>query len=136
MLFLRTDLYAVLVTGLGCVNLTRVSRLRMARHYRRLTAHEERELTAASPRDLAAARWYGWVQLGGAAIAVFYFVVFFAPAILHMIRWIGIGLVRSPADSLGFWEILLSGCVALLPVLIPPVIYLRERRSHRPGRPR
>src|SRR5579875_2126614 len=66
--FLRTDIYAVLITGLGCVNLTRISRLRLARAYRRLTAAEEREYAHASPRDRDTSRWYCWVQLGGAVI--------------------------------------------------------------------
>ena len=51
--FPRTDVYAVLAVGLGCLNLTRISRLRMARRYRRLTPAESAELAAAGPRDLA-----------------------------------------------------------------------------------
>ena len=47
--FLRTDVYAVLITGLGYLNLTRVSRLQMARRYRRLLESEERELASADP---------------------------------------------------------------------------------------
>jgi putative peptide zinc metalloprotease protein len=132
--FLRTDLYAVLITGLGYINLTRVSQLRMARRYRRLTKAEERELASADPRDLAASRWYGWVQAAGAALAAFYFAAFFAPAIVQVVRWVITGLASSPAASLHFWETLASGCVAVVPVIIPPVIYLRERRrrSRRP----
>ncbi len=126
--FLRTDLYAVLITGLGYINLTRVSRLRMARRYRRLTAAEERELAAADPRDLAASRWYGWVQAAGAALVAFYFAAFFAPAIVQVVRWVVTGLAGSPAASPHFWETLVSGCVAVIPAAVPPVIYLRQRR--------
>jgi putative peptide zinc metalloprotease protein len=126
--FLRTDLYAVLITGLGYINLTRVSGLTMARRYRRLTATEERELAAADPRDIAASRWYGWVQVAGAALAAFYFAVFFAPAVIQLVRWVVTGLVTSPAASLHFWETLVSGCVAVVPVVVPLVIYVRERR--------
>jgi putative peptide zinc metalloprotease protein len=132
--FLRTDLYAVLITGMGYINLTRVSRLRTARRYRRLNAAEDRELAAADPRDLAASRWYGWVQVAGAALIAFYFAVFFAPAIVHTVRWVATGLASSPAVGVHFWVILISGCVAVTPVVIPLVIYVRERRR-RPPRP-
>jgi putative peptide zinc metalloprotease protein len=57
-IFLRTDIYAVLATGLGCLNLTEISRLWMARRYRKLSPEEAAGLAAASPRDLTAARWY------------------------------------------------------------------------------
>jgi putative peptide zinc metalloprotease protein len=134
MVFMRTDLYAVLITGLGYINLTRVSRLTVARHYRRLTAAEQHELAVADRRDLAASRWYGWVQVAGAALAAFYFAAFFAPAIVHIVRWVVTGLVSSPPASVHFWEVLVSGCVAVVPVVIPPVIYVRERRR-RPRRP-
>jgi hypothetical protein len=127
-LFLRTDLYGVLITLLGCRNLSRISRLQMTRRYRPLSAAEERELTAADPRDKAVGRWYGWVQVGGVAVAAFYFVAFFAPETIQMIRWIVAGLTSSAPVTLRFWVVLASGCVAFVPVVVPPVTYLRDRR--------
>jgi putative peptide zinc metalloprotease protein len=131
--FLRTDLYGVLVTGLGCRNLSSISRLRMARLYRRLTSIEEQELGMANPRDMAVARWYSWIQLGGAAVAIFYFVLFFAPAVVHMMRWVASGLTRSSPGALSFWVVLASGCIECALVLIPSITYLRDRlrRSRR-----
>lgn len=131
--FLRTDLYAVLITGLGYLNLTRVSRLRMASRYRQLTQAEQRELAVADPRDMAAARWYAWVQVAGAALAAFYFVALFAPAAVQLVRWVVTGLTGSPATSIRFWEVLVSGCVAALPVVVPPLTYLRDRRRSQPA---
>jgi putative peptide zinc metalloprotease protein len=127
-LFLRTDLYAVLITGLGCLNLTKVSQLRMARRYRRLSASEEQELESAGPRDKAAARWYGWVQLGGLLVALFYFAAYFVPATVHTVRWLADGLAASSAGKIRFWEFAGAGCVIMLPVIIPPYTYLRDRR--------
>jgi hypothetical protein len=128
--FLRTDLYAVLVTGLGCLSLTRTSKLRMARRYRRLSRAEEQELAAAGPQDMAAARWYGWIQVGGAAIAAFYFIAFFTPAVVSMVHWVITGLAKTPPTTPAFWDFLVSGLIALAPVTIPPIIYLHERRAH------
>ncbi len=129
--FLRTDVYAVLAVGLGCLNLTRVSRLRMARRYRRLTDPERGELASASPRDLAAARWYGWIQAAGLVLVAYYFVVFFAPLIISIARWIATGLYHDSPATLGFWEVLVSGCVALVPPVTALATYLRDHRGRR-----
>jgi putative peptide zinc metalloprotease protein len=135
-LFLRTDLYAVLITSLGCLNLTRISRLRMARRYRRLSPAEEHELQSADPRDLAAARWYGWVQLAGLLVALFYFAAYFAPATIHLLSWLGGGLARSSPGTTRFWEYAGDGCVVLVPIIIPPYTYLRDRRRRLRGQRR
>jgi putative peptide zinc metalloprotease protein len=127
-LFLRTDLYAVLITSLGCLNLTRISRLRMARRYRHLSAAEEQELESADPRDQAAARWYGWVQLGGMLVALFYFTVYFVPATVHTLSWLTAGFAGSSPGSRRFWEYAGASCVLAAPVIIPPYTYLRDRR--------
>jgi putative peptide zinc metalloprotease protein len=134
--FLRTDIYAVLITGLGCVNLTRISRLRMARAYRRLTAAEEREFAVASRRDRDISRWYCWVQLGGALIAAWNFAVFFLPSLLHTLRWIGAGLTRYPPATAEFWYVVGSSVVAFILVAVPPFTYScdRVRRARRPQR--
>jgi putative peptide zinc metalloprotease protein len=128
LVFLRTDIYAVLVIGIGCLNLTRISKLLMARRYRALTADEAAELDSASPRDLAAARWYGWVQAGGVAVVCAYFVGFFVPLLALVVRWVFDGISRNPVSAAGFWETLASGLVALTPAVLPPVTYMRDRR--------
>ena len=127
-LFLRTDLYAVLITRLGCLNLTRISRLRMARRYRRLSPAEEHELQSADPRDQAAARWYGWVQLSGLLVALFYFAAYFVPATIHLLSWLVAGLAASSPATSRFWECAGAGCVLLAPAIIPPYTYLRDRQ--------
>jgi len=119
----------VLATGLGCLNLTRISRLRMARRYRRLSSAEAAELSAASPRDLTAARWYGWVQAGGLAAVTFYFFAFVAPFTISIVRWVIDGLARDSAATFGFWEVLASGAVILVPAAWPLFSYLRDRRG-------
>jgi putative peptide zinc metalloprotease protein len=127
-IFLRTDIYAVLATGLGCLNLTEISRLWMARRYRKLSPAEAAELAAASPRDLTAARWYSWVQAAGLVAVTFYFFAFVVPFTISVARWVVDGLTRYPAATLGFWEVLVSGVVILVPAAIPLLSYLRNRR--------
>lgn len=131
--FLRTDLYAVFAVCLGCRDLTRISRLTMTGWYRRRTPAEDGELAAADPRDRAVARWYVWVQFGGGALAVYYFVAFLMPAIAFSARAIVIGLTEPSPAAAHFWVMLVSGCFALLPIAFPPISYLRERRKRLPG---
>lgn len=50
-IFLRTDIYAVLVIGLGCLNMTKISQLQIASRYRRLNSAEVDELATASKQD-------------------------------------------------------------------------------------
>jgi hypothetical protein len=101
----------------------------MARRYRTLSAAEQREFDSASEADLRASRWYGWVQIAGAAIAAAYFVLFLAPATLHIVRWVAAGMSRSAPTGAEYWYVLISGCVAVIPVAIPLLLYIRERRT-------
>ncbi len=125
--FMRTDLYAVLVTGLGCQNLTRVSRLRAASRYRRLTAAESAELAGASQADLSTARWYWLVQAAGLAIVVASFFRYLLPFAVYIIRWTGKGLTANSPASLAFWQVAVCGCVILVPLALPLAGALTQR---------
>lgn len=129
--FLRTDVYAVLAIALGCLNLTRISRLRMARHYRKLTDTEAAELRTATPNDIRASRWYAWIQAAGLVAVVFYFFKYFIPLVTSIVRWVVLGLTRNPDSSAGFWEVLVCGIIALIPPVTPTVMYFRGRFRRR-----
>jgi putative peptide zinc metalloprotease protein len=129
--FMRTDLYGVMVVGLDCLNLSRISRLQMASRFRRLTPDEASELNDASARDRAASRWYSCVQAAGLLIVIVYGVRFGLPVTIYLLRWTTEGLSQHSADTLRFWEVLGSAIVLLGPELIPPVSYLRDRRRRR-----
>jgi hypothetical protein len=125
--FMRTDLYAVLVTGLGCQNLTRVSRLRAASRYRALTPAESAELASASQADLSAARWYWLVQAAGFAIVLAGFFRYLLPFAVYVIRWTATGLTANPPASLAFWQVAISGCIILVPLALPLATAVTER---------
>ena len=65
------------------------------------------------------------------ALIAFYFGAFFAPAAIQLVRWVVTGLTTAPATGLRFWVVLISGCVAALPIIIPPLTYLRDQRRKR-----
>lgn len=134
LLFLRTDLYAVLATATGCHNLWRVKTLALRRALNTLTAAQAAELAAARPRDLTVAAWFRWVWLTGFAAAATWFAWFYLPILTHLTTWIGTGLATSPAAA-RFWTTI--GCTAILTWRygIPATLTLRTAahaiRQHR-----
>jgi len=47
---------------------------------------------------------------------------------ISVARWVMDGLTRYPTATFGFWEVLVSGVVILVPAAVPPLSYLRDRR--------
>jgi hypothetical protein len=111
LLFLRTDLYAVLAAAAGCQNLWRAKTLSLRRLLKILTPAQAAELASARPRDLAVAAWFRWIWLGGFLAAAAWFAWFYLPLLTHLLAWDGPGLVTSPAAG-RFW--LSIGCTAIL----------------------
>jgi hypothetical protein len=130
-IFLRTDLYAVLITSLGCVNLTRVTRLLIRQSVTHLRERERDELEQSSARDLQVARWYRWLYLAGMIAASWFLVSFFGPNIVTVARWTMSSLERTSPSHPSFWEGLVLGSLALAPVPLTIGVFIRERaRAH------
>jgi hypothetical protein len=127
MVFLRTDLYAVLVIGLDCVQLTRTTQLALKRTLRRLRPHEATELAEADPRDLQVARYYRWLYVGGLACAGWYLATYSIPWASTLVRWITARLAHATPTQVGFWESLAFAVLALGPLLAPALMLAREQ---------
>jgi hypothetical protein len=110
-LFLRTDLYAVLVAATGCHNLWRAKILSLRRALKILTLAQVGELATLHSRDVAVAAWFGWLWLAGfpaAGVWFAWFMCWYRPASSPgRVR----GLMASPATG-RFW--LAIGCGAIL----------------------
>ena len=137
-IFVRTDVYAVLVTATGYVNLSRVTRLTVRRSLRLTSPEHERELAEAHPRDVAVARWYLWVYVLGVAAAGGFFVVYFVPASVRLFAWTGSTIAAAGTGSERFWEAVVFGVVILSPQVLTMGVALRDlggwrrRRAARP----
>ncbi|HZM79760.1 MAG TPA: hypothetical protein VFC19_28860 [Candidatus Limnocylindrales bacterium] len=116
MLFLRTDLYGVLVTATGCRDLWRVKSLLVRRAFGRLDQRQRDELAQADPRDIQVGTWFRWVWLAGYPIAGAYFALFYLPLLAYVARWAGDGLTAG-ADSVRFWWGLLVAVLVYAPVV-------------------
>ena len=129
LVFLRTDLYAALVTALGCRNPYRVTALTLRSKVLRLSAADAAELVNAHPRDVAVARWFGGLWLLGFAWAAYFFVRFFVPGTAVMGGWVFGSLVGAPVTSATFWQAAAVGALAVLQGLLPVAILAWQRLS-------
>ena len=133
--FVRTDVYAILVTATGCVNLFRVNQLLARRALRLLSSDQERELAEAHPRDVAVGRWFRWLYILGLAGAAWFFVVYFAPATITLFVWIARTIAGAELGSAHFIEALLVGGLLLSTRTLTLAVALRDlsrwRRSRR-----
>lgn len=120
-LFMRTDLYAVLVSALGCRNLYRTSMLSIKQHFLALSASEQRELDEASERDRQVARWFGVLYLVGVVGLTYLLLGIFVPAAFSMIVWSVQNVASTPVTSLVFWEALLVSVLLSAEILWPPL---------------
>ncbi|WUI03577.1 hypothetical protein OHR68_17755 [Spirillospora sp. NBC_00431] len=111
MIFLRTDLYAVLVTATGCRDLWRVKTLLLRRAFGRLGPDGEAELAAAHPRDLRVGRWFRWLWLAGFGVVAGWAAVFFVPVVPPVVDWTAGHLANGPL-TWDFWYGL--GCAAVI----------------------
>jgi hypothetical protein len=125
MIFLRTDLYAVLVTVTGTRNLWEVKSLLLRRAAGRLGAAERQALASADPRDVAIGRWFRWVYLAGQLGVLWYFLAFFLPILSTAFRWTGHGLAAGPERG-EFWLVLGSSVAAYAWIVLVIVIAARQ----------
>jgi putative peptide zinc metalloprotease protein len=130
-IFVRTDVYAVLITATGCVNLFRVNQLMVRRALRITTPTQEQELVESHERDVAVARWFRWIYVLGLAAAAWFFVVYFAPATIRLVTWIVGSIAHSGVGSEHFWEALVFGGLIFSPQALTLGVALRDLRRWR-----
>jgi len=133
--YLQTDLYYVIVTVLGCVDLQGTARIvlrdRLRRALRRPVSPDDR--TGAHPRDLAVARWYSWLLLAGWTASIAILIAGVIPAATRVLATVsgrfadsGPHSTADLADSIVF--VLLN--VAQLIIL---AVFIRRDRNRRLG---
>jgi putative peptide zinc metalloprotease protein len=135
LIFMRTDLYAVLITALGCYNLYRVNTLYLKSKVRSLRPGEATELASAHPRDLQVARWFAWLYAVGLLWAIYFFVTIFIPNTVIVAGWMLGSLTSVQLGTPAFWEAMTIGLVAALQGLLPLAILLWQRFQRRKGVP-
>jgi hypothetical protein len=125
LVFLRTDLYAVLVTATGCRNLWRVKSLLLRQAFGRLNATEEAELARAAARDVEVGRWFRWVWLTGLVATAGWFVAFSLPVLLGVLDWVADGLSLGPFTH-QFWLTAAGSLVLLWTPMLTLIVAIRS----------
>jgi putative peptide zinc metalloprotease protein len=131
LVFMRTDMYAVMITALGLRNLSKVSRLRMKRAFRIATPAERAWLAGAHPRDLAASRWYAACYLAGLIWAVWFFKTWFWPSSFVIITWMGRTLSHTRPSDGYWWQAAAVALIVSTNIFWPLAVLLREQRARR-----
>jgi len=132
--FLQTDLYQLVVTVLGCVDLHRTTTRWIANRLNRALGHRDRVTDESlwHPRDRAAARWYSWVLIGGYLVSAGSFVLAVLPVLVRLFAGVRDRLTGGPgvgADALvdsAAFLLLTAAQLALVAFLL-----VRERRDRR-----
>lgn len=128
LVFLRTDLYFVLLTALGCRDLNRVTRLYLRSRLFTLTPQQAAALAGAHPQDRRVAPWFALVYLTGVGLLTYLFLNLWLPATAMMSGWVALSLIHASPAHAAFWEALGLTLVLLLPVASVVLVWRRQRR--------
>jgi hypothetical protein len=133
--FLRTDLYYLIAAALGCHDLHEAAkgllRNRIARLRGRPGAVDDTQWSAADRRH---ARWYAPVMVTGFVVLTAVFLLALLPVLTLFLLRVVDGLLGGSL-GLGFWDTLIATVSAFLPSAVAGLLALRERLTHRVGRP-
>ncbi|HEY3611754.1 MAG TPA: hypothetical protein VGL06_29945 [Pseudonocardiaceae bacterium] len=129
--YLRTDLYILATTALGCVDLHTVAKGVLGNAVRRLLGRPLLDESSWHPTDRAVARWYAWLMLAGYLATIGTFVIVVVPTGYLFLSGV-LGRFFNPGNSFG--ALLDSGIFVGLNVaqiLLIVVLNIRDRRRRR-----
>ncbi|MEV7013960.1 hypothetical protein [Streptosporangium sp. NPDC051022] len=131
--YLRTDLYVLVSTALGCVDLHTTATRLLRNRVNRLLGRHDRVLDESDwhPTDRRVARWYSWLIVAGYAVSLSTFVVAVVPMLYRMFT----GVLSRFTGQGATWPQLLDSVVfsgfILLQLAVLSVLALRDRRRAR-----
>jgi hypothetical protein len=137
--YLRTDLYCVTVTVLGCLDLHAAAQRILANRFRRLLRRPTADESLLHPRDRAVGRWYSWLMLAGYALSMLTLVVAIVPVGWRILDTAFSRFVRGGqpwghvADSLLFLALNLAQIAVVFTLVLRS--RLRRNRDRAAGRP-
>lgn len=128
-LFLRTDLYYVVATALGCNDLHTAAMGTFRNWLRSLTGRPAAVDPATwSPRDAAVARWYAPLAIAGMVAVCALGVLGIGPALVELVGGAWRGLARG-GDGARFWDAVVFVTLTIVQVGAVATLALRSLRS-------
>ncbi|MCW2879399.1 MAG: hypothetical protein JWQ95_3499 [Sphaerisporangium sp.] len=134
--YLRTDLYVLVSTALGCVDLHTTAKRLLRNRVNRLLGRRDRIIDESDwhPVDRRVARWYSWLIVGGYTLSLTTFVLAVAPIVYQMV----IGVLGRFTDTGATWAQLLDSAVftgfILLQLIVLGWLAVRDRYRRRERR--
>lgn len=132
--YLQTDLYQVIVTVFGCVDLQKTARRMLANRFNRLLGRRDRLVDESTwhPADRVIARWYSWLLAVGYAFSIATLLLAGLPATIRVFS-IVLGRVfdGNPAEFAGILDTVVFLLVNVLQFAVIVVVAVRERRQRR-----
>lgn len=132
--YLRTDLYMLIQTVLGCVDLHTTATRLLRNRFNRLIGRPQRCVDESDwyPADRRAARWYSWLVVVGYAASLATFVLAAAPVLYRfasgvLARFSG-GAGVTTAQQL---DAIVFGSAALIQIAVLGALMVRDRRRRR-----
>lgn len=135
---LETDLYYVIVTVYGCVNLRQVAREMLRNRVNRVLGRTDRLVDTERwhPRDRAVARWYSWLLPVGYFCSITAFALVAIPVGYRVLSNVFGRLVHPHGQSLaGLADSAVFLMLNLSQILIIAWLVRRERNKRRAARP-
>ncbi len=136
--FLRTDLYFLAVTVLGCNDLQTASRQVLSNRVNQLLRRRDKlvDENTSTPRDREIARWYCWLMVAGYGFLTFLVVTVMAPAAIRITK-IALHQLSGARSVLGVADVIVFLILNFSEFMIVGFLALRSyrRRSASPARP-
>lgn len=134
--FLRTDLYYVFTTALGCTDLHEATSAYLRERFgwlpgvRPSTADE----TEWSPRDRAMAPWFGLVTVLGVAFLLAVAVLAIVPVTVEFCTRLVEGLASGGVAATGFWDSAVTLAILIIEFFVLPILAGRSERRNQSGK--
>jgi hypothetical protein len=130
-LFLQTDIYFLVATLLGCIDLHATSRQWLANRWHRARGRTDRLVDEATwhPNDRRAARWYGPLMLLGYGAAIVMMAVVAAPLAWHLFGGAARTLVGGDDAGTGAtWDAAVLFAISAAHLALAFALARRDRR--------
>ena len=128
--YLRTDVYVMLTTVLGCTDLHAAAADVLRDAVRRRTGRTALDLSAHSATDLRVARWYAWLLPVGYALTLASFATVLVPSAYQMTAGL-VGRLRGGSSLNGILDSATLVALLLAQLLAVAFMALRDRRARR-----
>ncbi len=134
--FLQTDVYYLIVTVLGCLDLQNTAKQLLSNQWNTLLRRPVRHDPAGwHPRDHQVARWYSVLIVAGYAFSLGTLLIGLLPAAARMIGTVVVRLSgHGPQGGAGLADSVLFLVLILGELAVGGTLYLRERRAARAAR--